>query len=1197
MFTPQLDRHRARRSRSGSVHTTSRPWRRVKTVAATILTTALVGSMGWAGGATAAQADTVYEIVGNWQPGTPDILKMGDNVASIWRFNVNDDAAAPSNDPVENVTVNFTAHGGVFTEIPGACLTEAVNPSVPLEPVSSIQNNGATLVCNVGTRDQGTAELMLTGLRITAETNETAFAEAEIGGATAALPPLSVMNPFAMDMKFDGGSNTVATGTRQEVYFPWSLRHAPGGEAGPNSVEYTLTFDLTSGSGLNVFSATPCAPISGIRAEHPFSDSTHAADRTAPFPGSCSFTRVGTSNTYKLTISGIDYSKSHVPTKASDGGLLPSEWDVVAAGEMRLAFTYDKAGQLSFTASAPSYVGAVSGSVSNDKPENNQNSQAYTQGVWNGGWTLSQMGLVGSQWTDTSRASAGDLVRQAASVAAPKTSGATTVACAVIDTKYVDFVQAQTGYQGTAGTVPREIVPYPGSGEITYWYYVGTGVSNNMDPNHANYDPNGFTCDTSWGTSSWVSSPPANLSTVKAVRIHIPYSATAGVNAHDTAGVARTYIDTRIKTHVSTGQDIWQWTSYNLTGTDSTGWANPHRELDASKVPATGVKTPGTRYPFTGGGRDVLRVVSARPFVEKEADQDVVMPGATVQYTVKYRGEGSSSMPITQYKLTDTLPNGMEYVPGSASPAPTSVNGQVLNWDFSNLTTNTEYVLTYSARISDDAEPGATFTNGIVAQLGQLTAKAKDSVKIRDGGFVQLTKNSAADKVPHASGVAENTWTVRLTSQDTQQTAFTDTIDVLPFNGDGRGTSFSGTYKLKEAVQAVSGATVYYTTADPETLVDDPKDPSNGSPGNVTGNTVNWSTTYTEDATAVRVIGPALKPSQQQEFTISVVTADATYEDRYVNRAESRSARHELKMRTSSAFEIGAVNSVTIKKFVRGQDGVWNDANNIDNYPKYQSGDTVPYRLVVTNTGDETLKNLAIEDDKVDLAKLDPLPAGLTLLDGKAVIAELLPGENNRVVIEYEVALAAGTGEGSLVNTACVVPDAEAEGAPEEDCDPAGITALPSSLAWEKVAAGTPDVERLAGSEWELTPVDANGQPTGAAIAVTDCVVVSPAGCDDADIDPEPGKFLVKPLDDGRYRLVETRAPAGYQLDPTPRYIDVIGATVIEQPIENEQSAAPVLPLTGGMGTFAIFLGAGGVGVLVLLGLWLQRRRTQVVRS
>ncbi|PRI12535.1 hypothetical protein B4915_00825 [Leucobacter massiliensis] len=295
-------------------------------------------------------------------------------------------------------------------------------------------------------------------------------------------------------------------------------------------------------------------------------------------------------------------------------------------------------------------------------------------------------------------------------------------------------------------------------------------------------------------------------------------------------------------------------------------------------------------------------------------------------------------------------------------------------------------------------------------------------------------------------------------------------------------------------------------------------------------------------------------------------------------------------MRTSSMFQIAAVKSVSIKKYVQDSDGNWHDAQNVDDYPTHYAGDTVPYRLVVTNTGDETLTDVQITDDRVDLAGLDPLPDGL---EAGAVIPELLPGEDNAVTIEYSIVLGDEAAGGSLINNACAIPE---DAGVEESCDPAGILVETSTLSWEKVNAG--DVsEYLAGSEWSLVRVDENGDPVGSVIAVTDCIEDAAADCSGPDVNPEPGKFKIAELAAGDYVLTETRAPAGYVLDDTQREITVRGDTEFEVPIENTQSDVPQLPLTGGMGTFAIFLGAGSVGLLVAFALWMQRRRSRIAIS
>lgn len=147
-----------------------------------------------------------------------------------------------------------------------------------------------------------------------------------------------------------------------------------------------------------------------------------------------------------------------------------------------------------------------------------------------------------------------------------------------------------------------------------------------------------------------------------------------------------------------------------------------------------------------------------------------------------------------------------------------------------------------------------------------------------------------------------------------------------------------------------------------------------------------------------------------------------------------------------------------------------------------------------------------------------------------------------------------------------------------------------NGLSWEKVDA-TDAGHRLGGSEWTLTPVDAGNTPIGAPIAVTDCVAANAAACTGRDVDPGSGTFSVEGLTSGRWRLVETKAPAGYKLDPAPRYIEVSGATKFAAPITNVQQEVPTIPLTGGTGSFLFWATAGGLTALVALGLAAQRIR------
>lgn len=76
--------------------------------------------------AVAANAAPVYELTASWEAGTPTTVTSGDVVTGIWRLNVNDDAAAPSSAPVDNVTFTATVANGRFDTIPSLCLTTGV---------------------------------------------------------------------------------------------------------------------------------------------------------------------------------------------------------------------------------------------------------------------------------------------------------------------------------------------------------------------------------------------------------------------------------------------------------------------------------------------------------------------------------------------------------------------------------------------------------------------------------------------------------------------------------------------------------------------------------------------------------------------------------------------------------------------------------------------------------------------------------------------------------------------------------------------------------------------------------------------------------------------------------------------------------------------------------------------------------------
>lgn len=150
---------------------------------------------------------------------------------------------------------------------------------------------------------------------------------------------------------------------------------------------------------------------------------------------------------------------------------------------------------------------------------------------------------------------------------------------------------------------------------------------------------------------------------------------------------------------------------------------------------------------------------------------------------------------------------------------------------------------------------------------------------------------------------------------------------------------------------------------------------------------------------------------------------------------------------------------------------------------------------------------------------------------------------------------------------------------------------IPGAVNWTKVAEGDTG-KLLAGSEWTLSgPLNQS---------VTDCVAGSAAECTGPDKDPAAGTFALAGLPWGSYTLTESKAPAGYIRDTTPRTFTVgpgDGQVAVLAPYTvgqfgNRQQNPPVLPLTGGVGTDTFILIGGILVLLAGVGGWLHTRRT-----
>ncbi|MFB4349802.1 beta strand repeat-containing protein [Microbacterium sp. CR_7] len=999
--------------------------RQMAAVLATIL--AIIASLFVA---TPAMAAPVYQIEGQWVD-APTSVAAGDTVVSEWRVNVNDDAAAPSNAPVDNVTATLIATAGIFVDIPALCLTDGVTPA------SSISADGTVLTCNLGTRNQGTSAVFLATVEANGQTGDALSISGSVPGDTAAVPPIPTQNPFSLDFTFgtptnDYDRNNAANTT--DYRFQWSLQLGANSEAGPNSITYTITTNNNVGATMAVGPGA-CRPFTaGVAGGHPWTSGNHPADQLSRFVSSCNITQTG-ANTFNLTLTGIDYSAVTAAQKDSTGAGISPSVDVIATGEIVLRVNSAAAQTINIQANTPTYT-SVSGATYTDNAANNQAQKVIVDfGAFATVWDRIYTNSGGTNWDDTYRVPTGERVQASAITGmGPIFAGLVPAdaqfgLCMPLDSRYVTYDSVVTTGMDTTN--------------IVYEYYVGTAAS--VDPNSAGYDPNAFTCNEGGadiGATGWTTVEPADKSLVKAVRAQFPYSA---LNPSNNSGM---HVRQIIKDGVAPGQDIWEFG----------GWRQNGGQWIAQTAPANGItNTPDARYPFTTGvRRDILRVAALQPFIEKSSDRVVAQPGETVVYTLDYQLSGADADGVADgVTLTDQLPVGLTYIPGSATPAPVITTradgGQTLTWNLNGVPVETQQALTYQARVGADVEPGSALRNIAQAAIaGVLSDRSFVDVQVPNDGFTTIAKTADEAYIPNLAGdgVGTGSWTVTLGSQDPVTQAFTDTIDILPYNGDGRGTSFSGSYALTD-VTTVAGSTVYYTDVDPTTLSDDPSDASNGSAGDPTGNTVGWTTTRPANVTAIRVLGPELLPGATQSFVVGIETDGVEGGDILVNRAQAIAEHTGLVMRTSAPITVANFYSASLKKYVQNAAGEWVDANTAAEYPTYQVGDTVPYRIVITNTGQGTLTDLVITDD------LFP--------EGSFTVDELAPGAEE--AHEFSIVLEAG-GLDTVVNTACATAaiPGDSEVPPTINCDPAGIEVEGSPTHTKEIVSATP----IGGGQWEI---------------------------------------------------------------------------------------------------------------------------------
>lgn len=999
------------------------------------------------GATTAANAAIVaeHEITANWAAPVPTSVLYGNPVIAEWHINTNDAEQPESNEDVTNVTATLTASNGKFASLPSVCLTAGVTPA------SSISADGVTLVCNVGTVKAGTATVLQTPIRATSTDGQPLSASGSVSSDQAAAPsavatqtPVPVTYNYGMDLVISTPSSNPAEGGQRARYFEgaaerqymivdWAIAANVGSRPGPANYSFVINVATsTAGANTNLITPEECRPVNGeIAAGIPFS-ATNRPDR-ATFPGGCTITKLNATQ-YRVDLTGIDYSLTKVPVKDSKGQNLPAGKNYIASGALILSHPSPVATTQSFTftANAPAWTYPGTAQRTNDPTANNADAiTLYVPGDFSNAWHGTPTGSrspwddqlfvapgTSSTWTPGAGGAVLPLYSQANSYAwhdyRGPNAGNIAGLCTMNQTatsfpapesnNFVYRYMDAGGYDGARGG-------YIQMPSLRYWYTT------------ANIDTHTFTCDSTAVT--WVAATPAGGVVAGDPRqpgtsvVQLPANVTAVKVTWNPAVDKPFQVFVRGFGYIKANATPWVagapnnileegWTvgSFNRPNAVTAAANTWYNASHTSGSVAAG--TPWSPYTGAAGGtngyRDVFRIVGNTGTISKSASPQTAGPGQPVTYTVR-AATNSTTTPPTNSNLTvvDLLPAGMQYIAGSATidgtavtPASTTVSGrQQLTFAMANSPANTQRVITYQAMLpaNSTVAPGTTLTNtaevrvpGDARELALRQASA--SVVVPNNGTTTFGKSSAATFVPYAGG--SSFWRMTLNSLDPSSNAYTDTIDILPYKGDENGTNIDGGYEVTRVSVPANTWRVFYTTADPGTLSDDPRTKSNGpNPGAIAGNTVGWTAVTLSgtnaaipaNATAIRVIGPALLPGAQQSFDVHFTTAAPTSTECaapaagdnkpgqiIVNAATSVAAHTGLPMKSSATTTIADCNQIEIKKYVLEKGGdpddetAWHDAQDASDFPQYAREDAVPYRITVTNRGTGTLTNVVVTD-------------------------------------------------------------------------------------------------------------------------------------------------------------------------------------------------------------------------------------------
>lgn len=787
-----------------------------------------------------------------------DVVRTNDVVNYTWAVSVNGGASP-------NTTITQTLPDGLEWEspLPAFCRADGT-------PVSSISADDRTIVCNIGPKDSssGSADQYPVLAKVRGDVAHGTVFESNftVSSSDPEVPDASPAEPVTVTVSAAPRVNlvkstpnpSISLGTQagvwgQFVTYPVSLVVDSENGKGSKGNEllttpFTFTDEITTTPAGVPFQLVGCGPNGGHISGIP--NGNGGANNSATNSGTPVCGLSGSDISFEVP-ANADLTGEHVPNRTSAGGTVPANraylatyyirmfvanTDIVAAGDtVRFDNVYE-----GFE------VDSISGQPNVEPIEDNVQAIDLeatdpSPGTTNLSKWFNPSGNENSNVWDQNRhiypeTTFWGMVRLSTGGHLPIAAGSVAICDMFDNTTYHLTLEGQTGPDparpawvtgNAAGTGANAVIEY------------GTGGVRGHDPDGwgtgSGPGARGDDCADASSPAGWEENPSdlgVALDEVTKVRVRYLAEIPAG-----NGNVSTLHLNFKSR-NIGMGE-----TDPLPTGTILANFAKISRNQD------TGTPTwSGNNYnPQNISGSIGRRLFLTRGDVRLSKNTDPenqasALSGDVITYRIKSTatGEHIPGGVMPDVIVRDTLDSHLDYVPGSGQPIPTQVIDNLdgtttLVWDLGDRPINEPIGdITYDARIDLTTPNNLDVVNrAIISSPEDASADGVRSdqheIRVTQKAGILIQKTTSTPWVEPGDQLA---FQIQYVNNSVTGLDDMESIDVLPYNGDDRGSDFNGTIELA-SVLVNDGELVRYTSREPSAVSDNPKDPSNG-PGGAT---------------------------------------------------------------------------------------------------------------------------------------------------------------------------------------------------------------------------------------------------------------------------------------------------------------------------------------------------------------------------